>query len=97
MNALTIPTGEAAIVFFAERLGALRPLDDTEVRALHLAIRREQGAFRRWTAAEDASLLKMHRAKIRGAQMAVTLHRSVDSVVWRLRILKKQQKGKCCG
>lgn len=84
-----VPTGEAAIVFFAERLGALRALDDTEVRVLGLAIVRETGGFRRWTAAEDASLLKMHKAKIRGAEMAVTLRRSEDSVVWRLRMLKK--------
>jgi hypothetical protein len=93
----TIPTGEAAIVFFAERLGALRSLDETEVRVLNRAIIRETGAFRRWTAEEDTKLLKMHKAKIRGAQMAETLHRSVDSVVWRLRMLKKGRKGKSRG
>lgn len=86
---IMVPTGEAAIVFFAERLGALRALDDTEVRVLNVAIVRETGGFRRWTDAEDAQLLKMHKAKIRGAEMAVTLRRSEDSVVWRLRMLKK--------
>jgi hypothetical protein len=89
VNALAIPTGEAAIVFFAERLGALRALDDTESRVLHRAIIRETGAFRRWTAQDDAKLLKMSKARIRQAQIAKTLGRSENSVEWRIRQLKK--------
>lgn len=89
MNALTIPTDGDAVVFLAERLGRLRPLEEMEVRTLHLAIRRQQGAFRRWTSEEDAKLLRMHKAKIRGAEMAKTLNRSEDGVTARLRVLKK--------
>lgn len=94
MNALTIPTGEAAIVFFAERLGALRALDDTESRILQRAIIRETGAFRRWTKEEDAQLLRMSKARIRQAQIAVTLNRSEDSIRYRLQQLKKASKVK---
>ncbi len=92
MGMLNIPTGEAAIVFFAEKLNAIRPLEDLEVRALHLAIQRDRGSFRRWTEDEDRRLLKMHKARIQGAQMAATLRRSEDSIYSRLRILKKKEK-----
>lgn len=87
-----IPTGEQAIVFLAERLGSVRALDDIESRVLQRAITRERGGVRRWTAADDAMLLKMHKARIRGAEMAVTLRRSEQAVYTRLRDLKKRRK-----
>lgn len=97
MNALAIPTGEAAIVFFAERLGALRPLDDTETRALQRAIFRETGAFRRWVKQDDVRLLKMHKAGIRSPQIAETLSRTPEAVRRRLCDLRKAGKVKSRG
>lgn len=89
MEMAAIPTGEQAIVFLAEALGAERELSETESRILQRAIVRETGAFRRWTAADDTALLKMHKAKIRGAAIARSLNRSENSVYGRLRDLKK--------
>lgn len=87
-----IPTGEAAIVHLAEALGKERALTDTESRILHRAINRERGAFRRWTQADDAKLLKMHKARIRVSQMAGLLQRTEGSIYRRLCDLKKAKR-----
>ncbi|WP_343518106.1 hypothetical protein [Sphingomonas sp.] len=92
MNALVIPTGNAAIVELATALGRERALDERESRILQRAIIRDQGAFRRWTPADDAKLLKMHKARIRAAQMATTLNRTEDAVRRRLCDLKKARR-----
>lgn len=92
ISAAELPVGEDAVVFLAERLGAVRALDDTESRVLQRALTRSAGGVRRWTASDDASLLKMHKARIRGAEMAATLRRSENSVYTRLRDLKKRER-----
>lgn len=89
---VTIHTGDAAVVYLAERLGQLRSLTDTESRILQRAIRRDDGTFRRWTESEDRSLLRMHKARIRASEMAVTLRRTEDSVRRRLCDLKKRER-----
>jgi hypothetical protein len=96
MNAV-LPTGNEAVVFFAEQLGKHRALDDREVRVLKLAISRDRGSHRRWTSAEDASLLKMHKARIRCVDIAAALKRSEAAVFTRIRDLKKAARVKCNG
>lgn len=88
------PTGDAAIVLLAEALGRLRELSETESRVLQRAITRDAGAFRRWTPQDDAKLLKMHKARIHGKQMAETLNRTEASVYGRLRDLKKRERAR---
>jgi serine/threonine-protein kinase RIO1 len=90
----TIHTGDAAVVYLADALSRVRALTETESRILHRALRRDAGMFRRWTAAEDAKLLKMHKAGIRAPGIAMTLGRSSDAVRRRLCDLKKGQR---CG
>lgn len=89
-----IPSGEAAIVLLADALSRERPLSELESRILHRSIRRDQGAFRRWTPQEDDQLLKMHRARIRGAEMATTLNRTEATVYQRLCRLKKKERAR---
>lgn len=92
MNALAIPTGNAAIVELATELGKVRALNERESRILERAINRDRGAFRRWTPADDAALLKMHKARIRVSEMTTTLNRSEQSIFTRLRDLKKAKR-----
>jgi hypothetical protein len=66
---MTIPTGDAAVVFLADALCKERELSEVESRVLQRALTRETGAFRRWTPAEDAKLLKMHRARIHAGNL----------------------------
>ncbi|QPQ55584.1 hypothetical protein IC614_02995 [Allosphingosinicella flava] len=87
-----ILTGDAAVVYLAEQLGRVKELTDFESRILHRAIRRDTGMFRRWTTAEDQRLMKMHKARIRASEMAVTLNRTEDSVRRRLCDLKKRER-----
>jgi hypothetical protein len=87
-----IHSGDAAVVYLAEALGKERPLSEVESRILHKAIRRDAGAFRRWTPEEDRKLLKMHKARIRGADIAVTLKRTEATVYQRLCRLKKRER-----
>ncbi len=89
---MTIHTGDAAVVYLAEALGQLRALTDTESRILHRALRRDAGLFRRWTPADDATLLKAHRARIRVSEIATTLGRTEQAVYRRLCDLKKREK-----
>lgn len=92
MNTLTIPTGDAAIVFLAEQLGACRTLTDRETSILHRAIRRDQGQFRRWTKEEDAKLRKMRKAGLGAVHIAEVLGRTPDAVYRRMSDLKKLEK-----
>lgn len=92
MEITAIPTGNAAIVELAEALGRHRALNERESRILHRAIIRDQGAFRRWTPADDAKLLKMHKARIRVSEMTATLNRSENAIYVRLRDLKKAKR-----
>jgi hypothetical protein len=84
-----IPTGDAAVVFMADALSRVRELSEIESRVLQRAITRNTGAFRRWTPAEDRKLMKMHKAKLRAAQMALSLNRSENAIYVRIRDLKK--------
>ena len=93
MNApAAIPTGNQAVIELADALSKVRALDDRESRILQRAISRDRGAIRRWTPHEDAKLLKMHKARIRCAQIATTLGRTDQAVFTRLRDLKKGKR-----
>ena len=92
MKAQALPIGDAAVVYLAEALGRVRELSDMESRILQRAITRDTGAFRRWTDEEDRKLMKMHKARIRGVEMAATLDRTEGSVYRRLSDLKKQAR-----
>lgn len=81
-----------AVVFLAEQLGRERPLTASEQRVVDVALGR--ASFRRWSAQEDATLLRMHKAKLHSGQMAITLGRTADSIRCRLRDLKKQARVK---
>lgn len=88
----TIPTGDAAVIELADALSRIRALDERESRILQRAITRDSGAFRRWTPEEDRKLLKMHKARIRCAEIAVTLNRKEGAVYRRLSDLKKAKR-----
>lgn len=93
MNAqAAILTGDDAVIYLADALSRERALDDRESRILHRAINRERGAFRRWTPADDAQLLKMHKARIRVSEMTHTLQRTEASIYRRLCDLKKAKR-----
>lgn len=93
MNA-AIPTGDKAALMFADALSVERALTEVESRVLQRLVNRDKGAFRRWSEQDDAKLLRMHKAKIRGADIAKTLGRSEDAVFVRLHRLKKAQRVK---
>lgn len=88
----TIPTGDRAVIELADALSRVRALDERESRILQRAITRDTGTFRRWTPDEDRRLLKMHKARIRCAQIAKTLDRTEQAVFTRLRDLKKVKR-----
>lgn len=57
-----------------------------------LELQRAGGTFRRWTDEDDAALLRMHKARIRGNLIAETLRRTENGVRCRLRDLKKRRR-----
>lgn len=88
----TIPTGDAAVIELADALSRIRALDERESRILQRAITRDNGTYRRWTQEEDRKLLKMHKARIRCAEIAKTLNRKEGAVYRRLSDLKKAKR-----
>lgn len=97
MNMMTVPQGDEAAIFFADRLNRLRSLEPQECDVLDAVMKRVRGPrrpCRRWRADDDARLLKMHRANISGRSMADTLNRSEHSVWARLRVLKKKERAR---
>jgi hypothetical protein len=89
---MNLLTGDAAVIYFAEALNKVRGLSDTESRILQRAMTRGSGMFRRWTAQEDARLLKMHKARFKAVDMALRLNRTDRSVYQRLHELKKRER-----
>ncbi len=59
-----------------------------------IELQRAGGSFRRWTPVDDAALLKLHKAGIKGIRIAELLHRTENGVRCRLRDLKKRRRAR---
>lgn len=89
---IALTSGADAAIYFAEQLGRERALSEQESIVLERVISSKPRPDRRWTPEEDRKLLKMSKARIRGADMAETLKRTPWAVYRRLSDLKKRER-----